>query len=49
MVQLFLDDIGYTFTENEIEKIITNTNEQRAIMSRVVQVLAGKIVEEQET
>ena len=49
MVQLFLNDIGYTFTENEIEKIITNTNEQRAIMSRVVQVRAGKIVEEQET
>lgn len=46
MVQLFLDDVDYSFTEDEINTVIASTHDQREIMNRTIQVLAGKIAEE---
>ena len=43
MVEKFLDDIGYQFTEEEIWHVIGNNKDQRQIMSNTVQVLAEKI------
>ena len=43
MVEKFLDDIGYRFTEEEIRRVIGNNTDQRQIMSNTVQVLAEKI------
>lgn len=46
MVEKFLDDIGYRFTEEEIRRVIGNNTDQRQIMSNTVQVLAEKISDE---
>ena len=43
MVEKFLTDIGYTFSEEEMLKTIGNYMDQRQIMSSTVQLLAEKI------
>lgn len=46
MVEKFLADIGYEFSEDEMIKIVGGCKDQRQIMSSAVQLLAEKIEEE---
>ena len=43
MIRKFMDDIGYRFSNDEIEAIIAESQSQREIMSQMIQVLAEKI------